>query len=165
MPTTGRLMGYDRPTTPLLSQRSNLLAFPKALSESNTTHKSVPMILSHLDAHNFGDSIYHTKGIISAFAEAGYATVFVSAQRRNHSFIDFFGEEADQCRFIVEEGEIQDDANLLPHLKNALDTITSGKIFVVLHTYGSHFNYNDRYTQDHAVFSPTDYLSANLKQS
>ncbi len=155
-----QLMGYGRHTNPRLSRRSHLLAFPKAMSESNTTHKSVPMILSPLDAHTYGDSVYSTKSIITAFAEAGYATAFISAQMRNRSFIDFYGAEADRCRFIVEEGEEQCDANLLPYLKQLLDTVTHNKVFVVLHTYGSHFSYNDRYPHDMAHFVPCDYLSA-----
>lgn len=156
-----QILGYDRATNPLLSRRSNLLAYPKALSESNTTHKSVPMILSHLDAETFGDSIYSTKGIISAFDEAGYATAFISAQRRNRSFIDFFGGEADVCEFIVEDGEEQRDANLLPHLEHLIDTVKSQKVFVVLHAYGSHFSYNDRYPAEHNVFVPADYSDAD----
>lgn len=158
-----QLMGYGRPTNPCLSQREHLLAYPKAISESNTTHKSVPMIMSHLDARNFGDSIYCSKSIISAFAEAGYATAFISAQRRNHSFIDFFGNEADICEFIVEDGEDQMDVNLLPHLQCVLDTVRSNKIFVVLHSYGSHFSYNDRYPASEEVFAPSGYLSAEKK--
>lgn len=156
-----QIMGYHRNTNPCLSQRSNLLAFPKAMSESNTTHKSVPMILTHLDAESFGDSIYVTKSILSAFSEAGYATAFISAQRRNHSFIDFFGSEADICEFVVEDGEKQMDANLLPHLQHVIDTVSGNKVFVVLHTYGSHFNYNDRYPAEHKVFLPADYINAD----
>ena len=56
-----QVLGYDRPTTPLLSKREDIVAFPKVLSESNTTHKSVPMLLTWLSADIFNDSIYTTK--------------------------------------------------------------------------------------------------------
>lgn len=55
--------------------------------------------MSDITACNF-DSIYHQKGIITAFKEAGYQTAFFSNQRYNHSFIDFFGKEADTFDFI-----------------------------------------------------------------
>ncbi|MDE7442952.1 MAG: phosphoethanolamine transferase domain-containing protein, partial [Muribaculaceae bacterium] len=64
------LFGYERNTTPNLQKIKNLIACPKALSESNTTHKSVPMLLASLTAENF-DSIYFRKSTITAFKEAG----------------------------------------------------------------------------------------------
>ena len=88
------LYGYDRETNPKLSEVSGLTAFTNVLTQSNTTHKSVPMLMSAVSAENF-DSIYHQKGIITAFKEAGFKTAFFSNQRYNNSFIDFFGKEAD----------------------------------------------------------------------
>ena len=97
-----QLYGYERETNPLLSRQPGIVAFSKVLTESNTTHKSVPMLMSDITAYNF-DSIYHQKGIITAFKEAGYQTAFFSNQRYNHSFIDFFGKEADTFDFIKED--------------------------------------------------------------
>lgn len=70
-----QLYGYERETNPLLSRQPGIVAFSKVLTESNTTHKSVPMLMSDITACNF-DSIYHQKGIITAFKEAGYQTAF-----------------------------------------------------------------------------------------
>lgn len=155
-----QLLGYDRPTNPLLSsRRDNLIVFDHVMSESNTTHKSVPMMLSHLPAEKF-DRLYSSHGIISAFKEAGFKTAFVSNQRRNHSFIDFFGEEADTCLFIKETerftatGEPHDIC-LTECLRELIDRGDS-KLFVVLHSYGSHFNYVDRYADDCRRFLPDD---------
>ncbi|MDE7125700.1 MAG: phosphoethanolamine transferase domain-containing protein, partial [Muribaculaceae bacterium] len=97
------LLGYDRNTNPRLAHRRDIIAYPKAMSESNTTHKSVPMILSPLDSRTFGDSIYSTRSIFDAFNTTGYTTAFISNQRRNHSFIDFFGEQASQTDFIIDD--------------------------------------------------------------
>ena len=58
--------------------------------------------MSDATACNY-DSIYHQKGIITAFKEAGFRTAFFSNQRYNHSFIDFFGMEADTYDFIKED--------------------------------------------------------------
>lgn len=148
--------GYGRETTPRLMNLEGLTFFDRAISESNTTHKSVPMLLSALDAENFGDSIYNVKSIITAFKEAGFNTAYFSAHSRNHSFIDFFGEEADTCFFIKEDGEHRQhyyDGDLLPYLDSELAKGRT-KQLVVLHSYGSHFNYIDRYPKDQAVFLP-----------
>ena len=39
----------------------------------------------------------------------------------------------------------------------------ASKQFIVLHTYGSHFNYRERYPADHAFFLPDFPVDAELK--
>ncbi len=68
-------------------------------TQSNTTHKSVPMLLSAASAEDF-ERLFHEKGILAAFKEAGFHTVFISNQLPNHSFIDFLGEQADEHYFL-----------------------------------------------------------------
>lgn len=153
--------GYDRPTMPDLSNDSNFVFFKRALSESNTTHKSVPMLLSHLSAETFADSIYDVRSVISAFKEAGYSTAFISNQRYNHSFIDSYGFEADTCLFIKEtDGGDHFDMELPELLARHLSADKSKKQLVVLHTYGSHFSYADRYPEEMAYFTPDRPLEA-----
>lgn len=93
------LYGYPRNTNPLLSKTQGIMAFPDATTQSNTTHKSVPMLLSAASAENF-PRLFHEKGILVAFKEAGFHTVFISNQLPNHSFIDFLGEQADEHYFL-----------------------------------------------------------------
>lgn len=156
-----QLNGYGRATNPRLSQIDSLLFFPKVLSESNTTHKSVPLMLSSVSAETFGDSIYTTKSIISAFNRAGYRTAWLSNQARNHSFIDFFAREAQVVDFINDDGRHHFDHELIEPLRRFIETSPSEKVFVVLHTYGSHFNYNERYPADARVFAPDGASSAS----
>ena len=163
-----QLYGYPRQTTPRLSKRmgnGELVAFDKALSQSNTTHKSVPMLLSPVTALDFDKKIYRTRSLITAFKEAGFNTVFLSNQRHNGSFIDFFGNEADECRFIKEDNHSNlstEDRDLLPIIS---DIIKGGqpRLLVVVHTYGSHFNYRERYTGTEARFLPDDAPEAEAR--
>lgn len=159
-----QLLGYDRPTNPRLSKRADsLVVFGRALSESNTTHKSVPLMLSPLTAETFGDSIYHVRSIFEAFREAGYSTAFFSNQQHNGSFIDFFGEQADECVFIADCKETtRRDSALVPMLRDFLKHSKSMKNFVVLHSYGSHFDYRSRYSDEHRVFTPDDNDEASI---
>ncbi|MCM1066962.1 MAG: lipid A phosphoethanolamine transferase [Muribaculaceae bacterium] len=147
-----QLNGYCRPTTPRLCRREGLVSFSKALSESNTTHKSVPLMLSHLDCNEFGDSIYRSRGVIDAFAEAGYHTCWLSNQDRNGQLIDFFGSRADDVHFIHDDGAPHHDLELCAYLGRQLCSHSSEKQFVVLHTYGSHFNYSERYPAEYETF-------------
>ena len=166
------LYGYKRDTNPLLGKTAGLLAFDHVTTQSNTTHKSVPMLLSATDASNF-ERLFHEKGILAAFKEAGFHTVFLSNQLPNHSFIDFLGEQADEWAFVkTGEGnaafdkaygkhktpQVDDkgnvyDADLLPVLDRILAKKYK-KLFIVLHTYGSHFNYMERYPRTMAHFKP-----------
>lgn len=148
------LNGYRRPTNPRLSRRSGLISYPKVLSESNTTHKSVPLLMSHLDADTFGDSIYSSRSVIDAFSEAGYTTVWISNQQRNGQLIDFFGSRAGHSHFLTDDRREHHDMELCGYLKAELDSLSDRKLFVVLHTYGSHFNYKERYTPEYAAFGP-----------
>ena len=155
-----QLYGYHRPTNPLLSKAHGLTVFTDYMSQSNTTHKSVPILLSMADADNY-DILYHTKGIMQAFREAGYHTVFLSNQQRNHSLIDYLGEQADYCLFLRDRHpETTDDTYLLTPLQQQLTAHRGQRLFVVLHTYGSHFNYADRYPKAARIFTPDHYDGA-----
>ena len=154
--------GYSRPTNPRLSRRSGLISYPKALSESNTTHKSVPLLMSHLDAASFGDSIYQVRSIIDAFGEAGYTTLWISDQQRNGSLIDFFGSRADHAHFLTDDKLGHQDMELCGYLRDELDSLAGRKLFIVLHTYGSHFNYKERYSAPYAVFGPEGSAEASV---
>lgn len=155
------LSGYERPTNPRLSMVDGLVYFPRAITQSNTTHKSVPMMLSSLTASDFND-INRRKGLITAFNEAGFATYYFSNQRRNHSYIDHFGEEAEHVKFIKDDGREHYDIDLLPLIDEALADTVHAKKLIVVHTYGSHFNYRDRYPEECSYFKPDDKIDANV---
>ena len=172
-----QLYGYRRPTNPELMRTAGLMVFRRVRSQSNTTHKSVPMLLTAATAEDH-DRLYREKGIIAAFREAGFYTVFLSNQQPNHSYIDFLGEEANEHLFIREAekqsasadgGDVAaqtSDERLLPFLDRVLSK-SHKKLFVVLHMYGSHFNYRDRYPQSRARFlpdTPTEAKAENRPQ-
>ena len=158
-----QLYGYARPTNPQLSRESRLMVFRNVRSQSNTTHKSVPMLLTAATADDHS-RLYHEKGILAAFGEAGFHTAFFSNQLRNHSYIDFLGEEANDACFIREKQSSRrpDDEQLLPYVAQELDQ-HHRKLFIVLHMYGSHFNYRDRYSRANARFLPDEPTEAKAE--
>lgn len=155
------LAGYGRPTNPRLSKRNDILFFKDAFSESNTTHKAVPMLLCPVNSENFLTDIYSVKSFITAFSEAGFKTAFISNQKPNHSFIEFFGAEADTTVYVGKEETVGPDTEMLPLIKEFIDS-AEGKKLIVIHTYGSHFNYRDRYEDTDRHFTPDTFGNAEI---
>ena len=158
------LYGYERNTTPRMEGLDGLVHFTDVVTQSNNTHKSVPIILSAASAENYG-VIYDEKSIVTAFKEAGFHTAFFSNQLPNHSFIDFLGMEADDWKFIKKDApkgaNISDDELLFLVEKE----LKAGhqKLFIVLHAYGSHFNYKERYPESMSVFKPDNLTDAKYE--
>lgn len=156
------LYGYGRDTNPCTSAIDGLVVYRDALTMSNTTHKSVPTLMSSAGSEHY-DSLYYRKGVISAFNEVGYKTVYYSNQQRNHSFIDAFGSEAQEVKFLKDKvsfmGNNYDD-ELVDCVKQRLAHYDGGKLLIVVHMYGSHFNYKDRYQRSEAFFKPDNVISA-----
>ena len=148
------IYGYERNTTPNLDTLSDIVVFKDALTQSNTTHKSLSLILSPAEAADY-DIVYRTKSIITAFKEAGFKTVFITNQNYNKSFTHYFAQEADLLYSLSEkEGEKKsDDHQMLPYLDRALQQ-EEGDLFIIIHLYGSHFNYHERYTDRFRKFVP-----------
>lgn len=159
---TGRAMewslyGYERETTPNLQKMPNLIYYKDAITQSNNTHKSVPIILSAASAENYA-ILYEQKSIVTAFKEAGFKTVVIANQKLTTSIIGCFYREADTFIDLssFKTGSYLKslhDGELLPYLEKEL-TNTEEDLFIVLHTYGSHFNYYERYPKDFSIFTP-----------
>ena len=158
-----QLNGYHRETTPLLANTSDLIYFRDCMSQSNTTHKSIPIILSPATANNF-DAIYSSKGLLAAYNEADYQTAFLSNEPRNKSFNDHLAEQAQEVLFLRDHHSTTPmDSLLLPEIQRVLEN-SSKKLLLVVHTYGSHSTYSDRYERHHAHFQP-DLVSKSTKEN
>ena len=161
------LWGYERETNPLLSATPGIVAYKDAITQANATHKSVPLILSNATAENY-DVIYRQKSIIEAFKEAGFKTIFLSNQTPNRTFTDYFATEADYHVNIrpASTGGIYTtnnyDDHMIPLLQHYIDSLPDN-LFVVMHTYGSHFNYKERYPKEFSHFTPDDATEVEVK--
>lgn len=154
------LGGYERNTNPRLSGIENLVYFPYTLSESNTTHKSVPMLISPLSGEDFND-IGKYKSALTLFKEAGFRTAFFSNQQRNRSYTEFFANEADTTVYLSDLNVPQYDGELVNLLKKQIEDTAARRQFIILHCYGSHFKYADRYPAGSGSFKPDDAADAN----
>lgn len=147
-----QLYGYDRPTNPNLSTRNDLVLFRGVTTQSNTTHKSVPLMLSsvHTSEH---DELFRRTGLPALFNEAGFTTYFISNQAPQGAMIDFLADDADRLIYLDAPNY---DGQLVDVMLKALDNDSSDKLLFILHTYGSHFSYHQRYPREVATFLPDD---------
>lgn len=147
-----QLYGYDRPTNPHLSTRNDLVLFRGITTQSNTTHKSVPLMLSsvHTSEH---DELFRRTGLPALFNEAGFTTYFISNQAPQGAMIDFLADDADRLIYLDAPNY---DGQLVDVMLKALDNDSSDKLLFILHTYGSHFSYHQRYPREVATFLPDD---------
>lgn len=95
--------------------------------------------------------------------EAGFYTRFFSNQSPNRSFTQYFGDEADDVRYSDFTATNHPyDTEVLHLVKEAVADTCHIKQFIVIHTYGSHFLYRDRYPREFASFLPDDGIDANV---
>ncbi len=155
-----QLYGYGRETTPQLCATEDLLCFGNILTQSNTTHKSVPMILSSVDTDEHA-KIYHRKGIPALFSEAGFHTSFISNQAPQGAMVDKLAADANTLHYI---GAPRFDLQMLDEMKRQIENSDPEKdLFFILHCYGSHFSYHQRYPRDFARWLPDDDVAITHK--
>ena len=154
-----QLYGYHRETNPRLSKRNDITIFSDVVTQSNTTHKSVPMILSSIYTSQHGE-LYRRKGLPALFNEAGFTTYFLSCQSPQGAMIDHLASDA---HHIIYMDAPRLDMQLVNSMRLALAKESSPKLLFILHCYGSHFSYHQRYPQEFAHFTPDDDVAIHRK--
>lgn len=143
------LCGYGRATNPRLTERDDIYLFRNVITQSNTTHKSVPLMLSSVDAEEY-NQLFCRKGIAALFGEVGFYTSFISAQSRQGAMVDNFARESDEILYLDVSGY---DLRLLQQMQRVVES-SDEDMLIILHCYGSHYRYNQRYPREFAVFQP-----------
>ncbi len=147
-----QLYGYGRETNPELSQLDDVVLFRDILTQSNTTHKSVPLFLSSIGTHEH-EELYRRKGLPALFNEAGFESWFISNQSPQGAMIDHLAHDADHVIYIRSP---RHDLQLLEEMQRCIAESSAQKLFFILHCYGSHFSYHQRYPREYARFLPDD---------
>ncbi len=152
--------GYHRTTSPDM-ERLNVVSFREAMSSFSFTRKSVPCILTRAASKNYELSLQET-GLISIFRRLGFYTAWISNQRHSHDNHDtpitVFAREADVVIFnnrlrADQYDYLRLDEELFRYMDQVLTLDYANKL-IVLHTIGSHWNYNAHYSKDFMRFTP-----------
>lgn len=149
--------GYERPTTPKLLQEQ-IINFPTVRSISNCSAVTVPAMLTMQGPESrmsIDGPANSQPNIVDMFRAAGYYTALVTNQETSS-----FGRTGSQ--FDVVKSIAQSDAStfhgkaydsdMLPEIHSILAMPISKK-FLVVHLYGSHIDYAERYRDEFKVFS------------
>ncbi len=150
--------GYERHTTPMLQKIKNLVSFKDVTPCNNITNYSVTCMLSRHDKKDFVFPAPE-ESIIKIFENLNFKTRWFSSQKAfgdNNSLI-LLGSQAQKFYFSDKlaskiGGNMIYDEYLLDDLKPELASV--GDDFIILHTQGSHFLFNERYPDKFKIFTP-----------
>lgn len=145
------IYGYDRETTPKLNAlQSSLTVFDQVYAAGSNTWSSIPAILTK--TKSLPDL---SKSIIHLANDAGYETYWLSNQAEFGQWdfsITSLANQAQTTYFTSQdEGGSQLDEALYSQLEKAINLNTNKKL-IILHFYGSHMNFEDRYSEEFSVF-------------
>ena len=146
------LNGYQRSTTPLLSQRNHLISYDSAFSQANLTSYSIPLILTRATAQH-PETAYKEKSLTEAFQEASIWTGFISKQTPSlltARIMDNSNYAYFNARNIDVAGNYDEEMVNILH-KFSSDTTR----FFILHSLGCHSRYELRYPPSFTKFQPT----------
>jgi len=153
--------GYYRETSPFLSKQRNFISFSNVISPFTLTQKSVPLIITRANTNN-PELARTEKSIISVFNDVGFKTSWLTTQAFDHfaGIIHFVANDAMSVRYF----DRVYDTFLLKELGELIsDSKRSGaKLFIVLHTKGSHAEYSNRYPDKFKVFPDSNNLSRKV---
>ena len=153
------LNGFQRPTTPLLAARDDVVSFTRFHSPLTYTRLSVPVMLSRRPP-DWPTAVYPERSLLAAAAEAGLRTVWISNQAP-------VGFHDSPIALLARDAEVVIHANpadyrsrgvpdraLLPLIDRVLAQDDPRDLLLVVHTLGNHFRYSDRYDPADAYFLP-----------
>lgn len=150
-----QLAGYERATNPRLAVRDGLYFYPNAYTGADYTILAVPMLVSNSTPVDC--NAWQRSPLLSEVGhQAGIRTGWVTLQSVQNPWC-IVSMQACDYRQVVESSSpiapIPLDGCLLP---KALDFLNGaeGASMLVLHTYGGHFYYPDRYPAGGALFTP-----------
>lgn len=140
---------YERETNPRLSRQPNLIFYTHAYAEANATDLSVPLMLTRATSED-PTLAYREKTVCGAFHEAGFPVAWLSAESDPIRYLQHVLPTLDTT--WIASGEVLDEALFEPF--DGLIQAKEGTNLIILHTKGSHLNYQDRYPQSFALFEP-----------
>lgn len=152
-----QLNGYERETTPLLSNQKNLISLPNMRSTGIHTYESMPFLFTLSDSAN-RERGYEEQSFITIFNKAGYNTAWIANQDIAQSYA-YFAHETDTLIHVNSMRSLYtydlwlDDDVLVP-FKNWYFSKREKPSLTIIHTIGSHWWYKSHYTESEAAFKP-----------
>ncbi len=153
------LSGYTRETNPLLAKEGNNLVYYKDVTACYPlTRSAVSCMLTRATRENRSVARDETS-FIGVFKKLGFYTTWLGMQG-TYTAIDapYFdlAKESNKSLLLGTDVELfsSDDSSLLPFVDTFYQQHPKGKNLLILHTYGSHFHYEERYKDEFRKYTP-----------
>jgi KDO II ethanolaminephosphotransferase len=154
------LLGYERPTTPLLAAEKNLAAF-KATSCNTSTKLSLACMFVRPQAvveRGLQAPQVLEETVFSVFKKLGFSVELFAMQSEvwfyNSLKTDFYKIREVIAADPANRGKPVLDSILVAELEASMAKHPKGRQVIVLHTKGSHFSYASRYPREFARYQP-----------
>lgn len=161
-----QLYGYRLPTTPHLSsryERGEIFRLSDTIACANHTSLAMSRIFTFAEKEDPKDYWYLKANLFDIVRRAGYHTIWLSNQSPLGlwgNFDKYFSARCDEKFFIESEDKIakqrQVDGVLLPVLDEFLAASNFEKNFYIIHLYGTHEPFKERYPAEFEKFSADD---------
>ncbi|MDT0558025.1 phosphoethanolamine transferase [Ichthyenterobacterium sp. W332] len=148
------LNGYPRETTPMLSKRNNVISFNNVFTNKGNTALSLPCILT--DQSIYSEDKDSLQSIFSVYNALDVPTFWIGNQLLETSYKSIV--ETNESVEIIDKLKSywninkKQDLQLLPSFKDKIRTNSKG--LFTLHMIGSHWWYEDKYTENFRKFKP-----------
>ncbi|WP_075182472.1 kdo(2)-lipid A phosphoethanolamine 7''-transferase [Pantoea sp. 1.19] len=152
------ILGYERNTTPRLSQEKNLVAFRGESCDTSTKLSLRCMFVREGGTKDNPGRTLKEQNVFAVLKSLGFSSELFAMQSEvwfynnadadNYEFREQIGSEKRN------QGKSVDDMLLVPELKDSVDQHPRGKHLVILHTKGSHYLYSQRYPREFARYQP-----------
>lgn len=152
------ILGYDRDTTPRLSQEKNLVAFRGESCDTATKLSLRCMFVREGGTSDNPQRTLKEQNVFAVLKNLGFTSELFAMQSEvwfynntdvdNYSFREMIASEKRN------DGKSVDDMLLVDEMKESLARYPKGKHMVILHTKGSHYLYSQRYPRSYARYQP-----------
>ncbi len=140
--------GYTKNTTPLLSNMQEVISFKDTSSCDTSTLSSVPCLLLRVGYTEFKFPVEESS-FVQVFSDKGFDTHWLTLQHEAN-VIHTFCDEAKEC---VDMSSMKYDMDVLEKFNKIITSATKDTL-IVIHTMGSHIDYNKRVPLKYQKFQP-----------
>ncbi|MCS3432601.1 kdo(2)-lipid A phosphoethanolamine 7''-transferase [Klebsiella sp. BIGb0407] len=152
------MLGYERDTTPKLSQEKNLVAFRGESCDTATKLSLRCMFVREGGASDNPQRTLKEQNVFSVLKQLGFSSNIYAMQSEvwfyKNSMPDSFAFREEIAANPRNRGKTVDDMILIDEVSESLKQHPKGKHLIILHTKGSHFSYAQRYPRSFAKWTP-----------
>lgn len=152
------LFGYERETTPLLSQEPNLIALRGTSCDTATKLSLRCMFVRENGTEDDAQRTLKERNVFAVMRKLGFTSELFGMQSEAWFYSSLDANSYEIREIIASEYAHSkrpiDDMLLVDQMEKSINKYQQGKHLVVLHTKGSHHMYSQRYTREFARFTP-----------